>query len=153
MPDITSGAASAAIGRCAAPPAVFFDDFKTAQLGLLRQERLADEISCNRPRLLLWRAPPALIVGRRDTRLPDFADAVDRLVAKGWPVLIRRSGGGACPISRGTLQIALARTVFTGATIDDAYIEMANMIRTVLEIVRIGGCNRQNVEQLLRRTL
>jgi len=133
VPDIIGGAASAATGRCAAPSAAFFDDFKTAQLGLLRQEQLADEISCNRPRLLLWRAPPALIVGRRDTGLPDFANAVDRLVAEGWPVLIRRSGGSACPISRGTLQITLARTVFTGTTIDAAYIEMTNLIRTVLE--------------------
>ncbi len=135
MSDIVSAAASiTAAGRCAATSAVFFDDFKTADLGLLRQEQLAEDISCNHPRLLLlWRAPRALVVGRSDTRLPHFADAVDRLVAEGWPVLIRRSGGSACPISEGTLQIALARTVFPGTTIDTAYIELTNVIRTVLE--------------------
>ncbi|MGB9113820.1 lipoate--protein ligase family protein [Bradyrhizobium sp.] len=135
LSDIVSVAAStAAAGRCAATSMIFFDDFKTADLALLRQEQLAEEISCNHPRLLfLWRAPRALIVGRSDTRLPHFANAVDRLVAEGWPVLIRRSGGSACPISEGTLQIALARAVFTATTIDSAYIELANIIRTVLE--------------------
>ena len=133
--DIVSVAAStAAAGRCAATSVVFFEDFKTADLALLRQEQLAEEISCNHQRLLfLWRAPRALVVGRSDTRLPHFADAVDRLLAEGWPVLIRRSGGSACPVSEGTLQIALARAVFTATTIDSAYIELANMIRTVLE--------------------
>jgi octanoyl-[GcvH]:protein N-octanoyltransferase len=136
--DIVSATAPSdaitAAGRRPTTSRVFLQDFKTADLGLLRQEQLAEEISCNHQRLLLlWRAPRALVVGRSDTRLPHFANAVDRLVAEGWPVLIRRSGGSACPISEGTLQIALARAVFTATTIDAAYIELANMIRTVLE--------------------
>ena len=153
MSDIISGAASFASERCAAPSAAIFDDFKTAHLGLLRQEQLAEGISCSYPHLLLWRAPRALIVGRSDTRLPHFADAADRLVAEGWPVLIRRSGGSACPISKGTLQIALARAVFPETTISTAYIELANMIRSVLESVRIRSCNPENVERLLPGTL
>lgn len=127
--DIVTAVASAA----AAGP-IFFDNFKTADLGLRRQELLAEEISCNHQRLLLlWHAPRALVVGRSDTRLPNFPAAVDRLVAEGWPVLIRRSGGSACPVSRGTLQIALARTATTDITIDSAYIELTGLIRTVLE--------------------
>ncbi len=135
MSDIMTAATSAAArpGRCAPPSVAFFEDFTTAGLGLLRQEQLAGEISGSHPRLLLWRAPRALVVGRSDTRLPDFADAVDRLAAEGWPVVVRRSGGSACPVSEGTLQIALARTVFAGMTIDDAYMELANMILTALE--------------------
>jgi hypothetical protein len=133
VPDIASAAASAVPGGCAAPPAIFFDEFETADLGLRRQELLAEEISGNRQRLLLlWRAPRALVVGHSDTRLPHFSDAVDRLLAEGWPVLIRRSGGSACPVSRGTLQVALARALLAETTIDAAYIEMANMIRAVL---------------------
>jgi octanoyl-[GcvH]:protein N-octanoyltransferase len=131
---VTAAESTAAGGRCATTSAVFFEDFTTAALGLLRQEQLANEISCNRQRLLLlWRAPRALLVGPRDTRLPHFASAVDRLVAEGWPVLIRRGGGSACPVSEGTLQIALARPVLPGTTIDSAYIELTDLIRTVLE--------------------
>ncbi len=138
MCDIVAAAAPA--GSVAAAEgdvttsSVCLDDFKTAELGLARQERLAEEITrdCQRV-LLVWQAPRALIVGRSDARLPQFAAAANRLLAEGWPVLIRRSGGSACPISRGTLQIALARTVFPGLTIDAAYIELTNVIRTVLE--------------------
>jgi hypothetical protein len=130
---MASDIASAAASTAAAEP-VFFDNFKTADPGLLRQELLAEEISCNHQRLLLlWRAPRALLVGRSDTRLPNFPAAVDRLLAEGWPVLIRRSGGSACPVSRRTLQIALARTATTDITIDSAYIELTSLIRTVLE--------------------
>ena len=136
--DIVSAAAATdavtAAGRCATTSVVSLDDFKTADLGLLRQEHLAEEITCDYQRLLLlWRAPRALIVGRSDTRLPNFSNAVDRLLAEGWPVLIRRSGGSASPVSSGTLQIVLAQTVAPGITIDAAYIELTNMIRTVLE--------------------
>src|ERR1035437_320342 len=104
--DIVSAAAATdavtAAGRCATTSVVSLDDFKTADLGLLRQEHLAEEITCDYQRLLLlWRAPRALIVGRSDTRLPNFSNAVDRLLAEGWPVLIRRGGGGGPPPSRG----------------------------------------------------
>jgi octanoyl-[GcvH]:protein N-octanoyltransferase len=58
---------------------------------------------------------------------------VDRLLVEGWPVVIRRSGGSACPVSKRTLQIALARTATTDITIDSAYIELTSLIRTVLE--------------------
>ena len=133
-----------AAGRCPTTSRVFLQDFKTADLGLLRQEQLAEEISCHQQRLLLlWRAPRALVVGRSDTRLPHFADAVDRLVVEGWPVLSRRSGGSACPVSEGTLQIGLAQAVFTATTIDAAYIELANIIRTVLESYGLMAATRR----------
>ena len=134
--DVISAAAptAAAPGRCAAPSTIFFDDFRTAELGLARQEKLAEEITLDNQRVLLvWQAPQALIVGSSDTRLPKFAAAANRLLADGWPVLIRRSGGSACPVSMNTLQIALARTATTEITIDSAYTELTNLIRTVLE--------------------
>lgn len=110
------------------------DDFGSADLGLARQQRLAEQLTCDRPRLLLlWRCPKALIVGRNDMRLQNFADAADRLRAEGWPVVIRRSGGGACPVSKGTLQIALARIALPKTTIDTGYIELAAIIRSALE--------------------
>jgi octanoyl-[GcvH]:protein N-octanoyltransferase len=136
-PDIVSTMATGdgvTAGRDAATSKLSLQDFETADLGLLRQQHLAGEVSCHQPRLLLlWRAPRALIVGPSDSRLPDFNIAVTRLFAKGWPVLIRRSGGGACPISTGTLQIALARIASPETTIDAAYIELTDIIRPVLE--------------------
>ncbi|MEF2074677.1 lipoyl protein ligase domain-containing protein [Consotaella aegiceratis] len=105
------------------------EDFTTADLGLHRQEHLAEAIvSEDRPALLLWRAPRALIVGRLDTRLPRFAQATETLRQEGWPVLIRRSGGAACPVSPGTLQVALARTVRPGMTTEALYMELVDRL-------------------------
>jgi hypothetical protein len=137
-PDLIGATAAtdavAPAGRCITTSAVTLEDFQTADLGLARQHRLAEELTCNQERvLLLWRAPSAVTVGRTDTRLRKFSDAVDRLRIEGWPVAIRRSGGGACPVSRGTLQIALARIALPDTTIDAAYIELTGIIRSVLE--------------------
>jgi lipoate-protein ligase A len=137
-PDIVSAAAAidtaAGAGSCALTSGVALYDFKTADLGLARQQHLAEEVTSDRQRLLLlWCAPSSLIVGRADTRLRNFSDAADRLWAEGWPVVIRRSGGSACPVSRGTLQIALARNALPETTIDTAYIELSSVIRSVLE--------------------
>lgn len=137
-PDVVSAAAAtdivAAAGQCVTTSGAAFDDFKTADLGLTRQQRLAEEVRCDLQHLLLlWRAPSALIVGRNDTRLRNFSDAADRLSVEGWPVVIRRSGGVACPVSRGTLQIALARIALPDTTIDAAYMELTGIIRSVLE--------------------
>jgi len=124
----------AAVGCCATTLAVVLGDFKSADLGLARQRRLSEEATCDRQRLLLlWRAPCALTVGCSDTRLRNFSDAADRLLAKGWPVVIRQGGGSACPVSKGTLQIALARIALPEVTIDAAYIELTSIIRSVLE--------------------
>lgn len=109
--------------------------FETADLGLQRQERFADEITSDSQRLLLvWQAPQALIVGVNDTRVPNFLVAANRLCEAGWPVIVRRSGGSACPVSRGTLQVALARSAGPGFTIDTAYIELADLIQTVFKL-------------------
>jgi lipoate-protein ligase A len=128
---IANGATTA---NRAATPGISFADVVTAEFGLLYQQQLADRLDAASERhLLVWRATQALIVGRRDSHLPDFSQTVDRLRDEGWPVLIRRSGGTACPVSRGTLQIALARIVVPKVTIETAYMELAGFISTVLK--------------------
>jgi lipoate-protein ligase A len=123
----------------AAAPASF-EDFATAEAGLQRQQRLAEFITPERRRLLLlWRAPQALLVCRGDTHLPDFSRAADRLDAEGWPVLLRRSGGSACPIAGGTLQIAIAQAAAPGFTIEHGYGELAGLIRDALQSCGLAG--------------
>ncbi|MFQ5959042.1 MAG: biotin/lipoate A/B protein ligase family protein, partial [Alphaproteobacteria bacterium] len=60
------------------------------------------------PTLRLWENPRALVVSRRERRLPGFEEASRRLAREGWPVLIRDSGGGAVPHGEGILQLTLA---------------------------------------------
>ncbi|SKA29503.1 lipoate--protein ligase family protein [Consotaella salsifontis] len=120
------------IPREACPP-VLIENHPTCASGLDRQEHLADAIPDEkRPALLMWRSPPALIVGRGDTRLPRFEAAVEKLAAEGWPVLVRNSGGLACPVSPGTLQIALARRVVPGGTTEALYEELARLLIAAL---------------------
>jgi hypothetical protein len=137
VPETASAARIAhgdAAANRAAMPDISFADVETAEPGILRQQQLAEQLGSDDERhLLVWRAPRALIVGRRDSRLPNFCIAVDQLRDEGWPVLIRRSGGTACPVSRGTLQIALARIVIPKITIESAYMELAGFISAVLK--------------------
>jgi lipoate-protein ligase A len=109
------------------------EDFATAEAGLQRQQRLAEFITPQRRRLLLlWRAPQALLVCRGNTRLPGFSAAAERLRVEGWPVLLRRSGGSACPIAPGTLQIAIAQATAPDFTMERGYDELAGLILTAL---------------------
>ena len=109
------------------------DPAPTALAGLLQQEQFGDEIgSDNDMILLVWRAPRALIIGRQDSRLPDVPAAERRLAREGWPVIIRRSGGTACPVSPGTLQVALARPAHARISIDGAFGELADLIAGAL---------------------
>ncbi|MCX5495874.1 hypothetical protein OSH11_14265 [Kaistia dalseonensis] len=105
----------------------------SALAGLLHQEQFGDEVRSDRDLIVLaWRGPRGLIIGRQDNRLPNVPAAEERLAAEGWPVLIRRSGGTACPVSPGTLQIALARPAHARTTIDGAFGELAELITVLL---------------------
>jgi len=55
----------------------------------------------------IWENPRSLIVTRRETRFPDFQQACDDLAEKGWPVLVRESGGTAVPHDAGILHLSL----------------------------------------------
>lgn len=121
----------------APPPLLEEEGFTTAAAGLRRQESLAQALGPGRPALLLaWRAPPALILGRSDARLPGFAAAAAALAAEGWPLLVRRSGGSACPVAPGTLQLALARVAAPGQTMEAGYAELSGLLMAAL--ARLG---------------
>lgn len=129
---MTEAADTGGAADCAAAP-VPFENFATAEAGLQRQQRLAEFITPERSRLLLlWRAPQALLVCRGDIRLPNFSGAVKHLHAEGWPVLLRHSGGSACPIAEGTLQVAIAQATMPGFTMERGYGELAGLIRDTL---------------------
>ncbi|MFM4964727.1 protein ligase [Aeromonas bivalvium] len=55
----------------------------------------------------LWQGPQCLIVTRKDTRLPRYQAACERLAREGWPVFVRDSGGTAVPHGAGILNLSL----------------------------------------------
>ncbi len=100
-------------------------EFKWAENMLLldRTEELADrdisysfamdELLCKQvgegaqPICHIWRHPRAFVMGNRDSRLPEAADAVRRLESEGYEVLVRHSGGAAVPLDSGVVNLSL----------------------------------------------
>jgi lipoate-protein ligase A len=61
-----------------------------------------------RGRLRLWRTSPCLVVTALLAHRPEFAGAAAASAQRGWPVVVRRTGGGPVPQTKGTLNISLA---------------------------------------------
>jgi len=106
-----------------------------AHIGLQREYDIADKVgdSARGPAILIWRSARALIVARGQTRWPNFEGATGELAEMGWPVLVRTSGGGAFPISPGTVQVAMiARYADLGMSMDGVYEQLGLLIASAL---------------------
>jgi lipoate-protein ligase A len=62
----------------------------------------------DRPILRLWRTHRCLVVTPLLAHRPGFQSAADASAARGWPVVVRRTGGGPVPQGPQTLNISLA---------------------------------------------
>lgn len=74
-----------------------------ADLGLMQQ--LLDQNYA--PLVCVSRAPQCLVVTRREARMPGFARATEILGARGWPLVVRGSGGSCVPQGPGVLNLSL----------------------------------------------
>ena len=59
------------------------------------------------PKLRIWTNTKCLVVTRRQTRHPNFEKARLIMMKKGWPVVVRRSGGSTVVHRRGVLNVSL----------------------------------------------
>ena len=59
--------------------------------------------------ILFWESHKALAISGRDARLPHAEEAISVVSNSGWPVLTRKSGGGAFPVASGVLNISILR--------------------------------------------
>jgi hypothetical protein len=109
------------------------------EAGLARQQALADQLTSApaAPSLLVWRSQPALLVSRTETRLPHFDDTVADMSAAGWPVVLRKSGGGACPVGLGTVQVSMIDPVLPLTTINGRYAVLAELLQATLRRYRV----------------
>ena len=62
----------------------------------------------DQPILRLWRTHRCLVVTPLSAHRPHFQTAADASAARGWPVVVRRTGGGPVPQGPQTLSISLA---------------------------------------------
>jgi lipoate-protein ligase A len=114
-------------------------DVGAVEIALERQLTLANELTSQSaaPSLFVWRCQRTLLVTRPETRLPKFEEASAALQTAGWPVVLRKSGGGACPVGPGTVQISMAEVALAGTTIAAKYGALAELIRTGLSSYQI----------------
>jgi lipoate-protein ligase A len=111
----------------------------SVKTGLERQQTLADELTSPSatPALMVWRCQPALLVTRSETRLPHFDGAAAEMQAAGWPVILRKSGGGACPVGPGTVQVSMIEAAFAAATMNAKYAALSKLIQSTLGFFQI----------------
>jgi len=69
------------------------------------EQTLFDSLPASSPTLRVWQPLPALIATSAEAAMPAFAPAAARASARGLPVHVRRSGGGAVCLGPGMLVV------------------------------------------------
>jgi lipoate-protein ligase A len=84
----------------------------------------------DRPILRLWRTHRCLVVTPLLAQRPGFATAAEASAERGWPVVVRRTGGGPVPQGPETLSISLASAHprLTAPGIDDTFRHFAGWL-------------------------
>ena len=85
--------------------------------------------------LRLWRTSPCLVVTPLLANRPAFAAAAEASARRGWPVVVRRTGGGPVPQTSGTLNVSLAYAVARDRvpSIDAAFKQFADGLLAALK--------------------
>ena len=85
---------------------------------LALEQRLLDQAAEGGAFAAVWECHPALVVPPTYRRFERFDAMCERSAAEGWPVSVRRSGGGLVPQGPGMVNLSLAWR--TGARMSDA---------------------------------
>jgi lipoate-protein ligase A len=114
-------------------------DVRSPHAGLALHEALADELTSrsSASKLVVWRCTAALLVTLSETRLLRFDETAAQMQAVGWPVVVRKSGGGTCPVGPGTVQIATIEVAPPDATMGIRYEALAKLLHSTLAWFRI----------------
>jgi lipoate-protein ligase A len=81
------------------------------------EQQLLDSAAVGEPVACVWEPGPSLVVPSTYQRYERFPMLCERFERRGWPVFVRRSGGGLVPQDRGVVNISLAwRTTTDMAT-------------------------------------
>lgn len=93
--------------------------FPTAPDGIAAETALLD---AGEPACLIWRAAaPSIVLPWHFAAQPGFAEGAQAAAGLGWPVELRRTGGGAVPQGPGVMNLALVWPAGPGLTIETAY--------------------------------
>lgn len=96
-------------------------------------EGIAAEAALDVPGRLIWSAEQAaIVVPQVVTHRAGYAAAAAASAARGWPVIVRGSGGGAVPQGPGAINLALSWPVSPEDSIDGSYRRLCAPIQAAL---------------------
>lgn len=99
----------------------------SAEDGLGKEMDLLDAVATGKRQagFLLWRCQPSLVVPRSLASRPRFPKACNDMAARGWPVVVRQTGGDLTPQSPGLLNVAMVfRQQRQTGSIRDSYLQL-----------------------------
>lgn len=76
--------------------------------GLALEQRLVEGAAAGAALAAVWEPEPSLVVPGSYRRFERFGALCERFAERGWPVWLRRSGGGLVPQGPGMLNLSLA---------------------------------------------
>ncbi|MGG1252622.1 biotin--protein ligase [Brevibacillus agri] len=95
--------------------------------------RLCAKDAAIAPLVHLWRHEKAVVLGSRDAKLPQAAEAVRELEAKGYRTAVRQSGGAAVPLAPGVVNLSLVMPVGAADLNPEPFFaQMVELIRAAL---------------------
>lgn len=98
---------------------------------------LLTEYAGKKQQLILhfWSLPNTIILGMKDTRLPQLKKGITQLITDNYQVVLRNSGGLAVVADSGVLNLSLIlpNTKEKALSIDDAYLLMTNWVCQTFE--------------------
>jgi octanoyl-[GcvH]:protein N-octanoyltransferase len=105
-------------------------------LALRRDTELLREVALTKrgATARLWEVPQCLVVTKKETRFLNYDHAVDKLSSKGWPVIVRDSGGTSVPLHPGILNFSLIfpQTEEHNFNLDAVYMALCTPIQNAL---------------------
>lgn len=109
----------------------------TPQIALRREAQLLDRAACGKVATawFLWSTKNCLVAPKSVTRNPRFAAACEKMSSKGWPVVLRQTGGDVTPQGPGILNISAVFSTDSGQPqrIEAAYAKFCEPILDCLE--------------------
>ncbi len=114
----------------------------SAAQGLRQEMALLDDISSGRALsgVRIWRCEQAIVVPRRLMHKPNFERACARMDAKGWPVIVRETGGDLTPQAPGLINVTLAfRQRRAPGAIHDSYQRLCQPLISCLKALGIDA--------------
>ncbi len=114
-------------------PIVQCDDPTLAEQPLFERARRGEAVS------QLWQAPQGFVVPGSYRKFANLATVSESFAARGWPVWMRRSGGGLVPQGPGILNLSLAWPVIQplGEAAEPIYLLLCGILQRTLSTLGV----------------